>query len=88
MSPAGFQELCLACRRGMEEGDDGVFLPPLGLLEAMVKVFPEQARGQEGNLASVFLVAEVGNTTFVCLFLCVLFFFVYFTVLRRSHVCI
>ncbi|CAM9525786.1 unnamed protein product, partial [Scytosiphon promiscuus] len=58
MGTAGFQEVCLACRRGMEEGDSGAFLPPLGLLEAMVGVFPEQARGQEGHLAAVFLAAQ------------------------------
>ncbi|CAM9556832.1 unnamed protein product, partial [Hapterophycus canaliculatus] len=58
MGTAGFQEVCLACRRGMENGDSGAFMPPLGLLEAMVGVFPEQARGQEGQLAAVFLAAK------------------------------
>lgn len=59
MSSSGFQELCLACRRGFEEGESRVFLPALGLLETMVGVFPEQARGQEGHLAAVFLAAMV-----------------------------
>eukprot|EP00903_Cladosiphon_okamuranus_P009357 g8923.t1 len=55
---AGFQELCLACRRGMEQGLEDMFLPPLGLLETMVFVLPERAMGQEGHLAAVFAAAE------------------------------
>lgn len=49
----------------MEEGDSGAFLPPLGLLEAMVGVSPEQARGQEGHLAAVFLAAKVSARSFL-----------------------
>lgn len=59
MSAAGFRELCLACRRGLEEGEEGVYEPPLGLLETVTHVFPERALGQEAQLAEVFLAAAV-----------------------------
>ena len=54
----GFQELCLACRSGMGKGEKS-YLPPLGLLETLVGVFPEQARGQRDQLATVFQAAKV-----------------------------
>lgn len=59
MGAAGFRELCLACRRGLEAGIEDVYLPPLGLLETMVLVLPERAKGQEGHLAAVFVAAKV-----------------------------
>lgn len=66
MGAAGFQELCLACRRGMEEGMEGVYLPPLGLVETMVAVFPERGRGQESHLAAVFVAAMVRREGRLC----------------------
>ena len=38
---------------------EDVFFPPLGLLETMVFVLPERARGQESHLAAVFVAAKV-----------------------------
>lgn len=57
----GFQQLCLACRRGLEDGEEEVYLPPLELLETLVGVFPEQAWGQRQHLATVFQAAQVSK---------------------------
>lgn len=62
----GFQELCLACRSGMEKGDEASYLPPLGLLETLASVFPEQARGQREHLATVFQAAKVRRRFCFC----------------------
>ena len=58
---AGFQQLCLACRKGLEDEDEESYLPPLGLLETLVGVFPEQTRGQHKYLAAMFQAAQVRN---------------------------
>lgn len=56
----GFQHLCLACRRGLEDGEEDLYLPALELLETLLGVFSELARGQLEHLASVFQAAQVG----------------------------
>lgn len=59
MTAAGFQHLCLACRSGLQQGQEGVFLPPLGLMETLTHVFPERARRHQMHLAGVVLAALV-----------------------------
>lgn len=59
VGPEGFRYLCLACARGLEDGEDDVYLPPLDLLETLAGVFPDQARGQLAHIATVFQAAQV-----------------------------
>lgn len=59
MGSAGFRELCSACRKGLEEGEEGLYEPPLELLEVMAGVFPEQIARHQGQLATIFHAAQV-----------------------------
>lgn len=61
---AGFQQLCLACTKGLQDRNEESYLPPLGLLETLIGVFPEQARGQHEHLAAMFLAAQVSIYSF------------------------
>ena len=43
----------------MGKGQETLYLPPLGLLETLAGVFPEQAMAQRDQLATVFQAAKV-----------------------------
>lgn len=64
----GFRHLCLTCVRGLEDGNEDVYLPPLELLESLGGVFPEQTREEFAHLGMVFQAAQV---------FCVIYYFVF-----------